>query len=288
MKPALRLLGTDLDRTLLPNGPEPESPEARALFRDFCEQSSVTLAYISGRDRTLVERAIYAFSLPRPQFVISDVGTNIYDLRSGDWQLLESWHQHIGQDWQHLSRDALFRVFASVRELRLQEMSKQNTWKLSYYFNLQNDQFELDKALRQLLINKKVPANLVWSIDEPAGIGLLDILPPRADKYHALSFLCELLDIGQDEVLYAGDSGNDLPLLASAFPSVLVANALPGVREEAQRLALIEGNEDRLYLAQGGYLGMNGNYSAGILEGLAHFFPQSLHQALPSGPDHDH
>lgn len=275
MTTGLRLLGTDLDRTLLPNGPEPESPEARKLFRAFCEDSGVTLVYISGRDRTLVERAIYAFSLPKPQFVISDVGTNIYDLRSGDWQLLDDWHQHIGQDWQHLDRDALFRIFGSVRELRLQEMSKQNTWKLSYYFNLQNDQFELDKALRQLLINKKVPANLVWSIDEPAGIGLLDVLPPRADKFHALSFLCELLGIEQTSVLYAGDSGNDLPLLASAFPAVLVANALPSVREEAQRLAQAEGNQDRLYLAQGGYLGMNGNYSAGILEALAHFFPNT-------------
>lgn len=275
MSSSLRLLGTDLDRTLLPNGPEPESPEARTRFREFCEKSNITLAYISGRDKTLVERAIYAFSLPRPQFVISDVGTNIYDLRSGDWQLLESWHRHISQDWQHLDRDALFRIFGSVRELRLQEMSKQNTWKLSYYFNLQNDQFELDKALRQLLINKKVPANLVWSIDEPAGIGLLDVLPPRADKFHALCFLCELLDIDQQSVLYAGDSGNDLPLLASNFPSVLVANALSSVREEAQRLAQAEGNADRLYLAKGGYLGMNGNYSAGILEALAHFFPDT-------------
>lgn len=275
MTTPLRLLGTDLDRTLLPNGPEPESPEARKLFRAFCEDSGVTLVYISGRDRTLVERAIYAFSLPKPQFVISDVGTNIYDLRSGDWQLLDDWHQHIGQDWQHLDRDALFRIFGSVRELRLQEMSKQNTWKLSYYFNLQNDPTELDKALRQLLHNKQVPANLVWSIDEPAGIGLLDVLPPRADKFHALSFLCELLGIEQTSVLYAGDSGNDLPLLASAFPAVLVANALPSVREEAQRLAQAEGNQDRLYLAQGGYLGMNGNYSAGILEALAHFFPDT-------------
>jgi len=28
-----------------------------------------------------------------------------------------------------------------------------------------------------------------------------------------------------------------------------------------------------LYLAHGGLLGMNGNYSAGILEGVVHFIP---------------
>jgi hypothetical protein len=32
--------------------------------------------------------------------------------------------------------------------------------------------------------------------------------------------------------------------------------------------------QDTLYVAQGGYLGMNGNYSAGILEGLAHYWPE--------------
>jgi len=27
-------------------------------------------------------------------------------------------------------------------------------------------------------------------------------------------------------------------------------------------------------VATGGYLGMNGNYSAGIIEGIAHFWPE--------------
>jgi hypothetical protein len=30
------------------------------------------------------------------------------------------------------------------------------------------------------------------------------------------------------------------------------------------------------YQAQGGFLGMNGNYSAGILEGIAHYHPDTL------------
>ena len=30
----------------------------------------------------------------------------------------------------------------------------------------------------------------------------------------------------------------------------------------------------RLYLAQGGYLGMSSNYSAGILEGVTFFHPE--------------
>jgi hypothetical protein len=52
-------------------------------------------------------------------------------------------------------------------------------------------------------------------------------------------------------------------------PAVLVANA----DAEVRRLARESGNP-ALYIARGGYLGMNGNYSAGILEGAAHFWPE--------------
>lgn len=45
------LICTDLDRTLIPNGPQPESPKARALFRRLVSREEVTLAYVSGRHR---------------------------------------------------------------------------------------------------------------------------------------------------------------------------------------------------------------------------------------------
>jgi hypothetical protein len=45
------------------------------------------------------------------------------------------------------------------------------------------------------------------------------------------------------------------------------------VRELVRKLASESGHAAQLYIAQGGFLGMNGNYSAGILEGLAHYHP---------------
>jgi sucrose-6-phosphatase len=55
------------------------------------------------------------------------------------------------------------------------------------------------------------------------------------------------------------------------LPAVLVANAHADVATQAMEAATQNGTTKRLYLAQGGYLGMNGNYSAGILEGIRHF-----------------
>jgi hypothetical protein len=36
-----------------------------------------------------------------------------------------------------------------------------------------------------------------------------------------------------------------------------------------------KGLGDTLYCARGGFLGMNGNYCAGVLEGLAHYIPET-------------
>jgi hypothetical protein len=57
---------------------------------------------------------------------------------------------------------------------------------------------------------------------------------------------------------------------------VLVANAQPVVREFALQRAQALGCEEQLYIARGRFMGMNGNYSAGMLEGIAFYYPQTL------------
>jgi len=41
------------------------------------------------------------------------------------------------------------------------------------------------------LTHAGIKANLIWSIDEQAGIGLLDVLPASANKLHAIHFLMQ-------------------------------------------------------------------------------------------------
>ena len=62
------LLCTDLDRTLLPNGPQPESPGARMRFARLAARPEVTLVYVTGRHRKLVEKVIGLYRLPLPDF----------------------------------------------------------------------------------------------------------------------------------------------------------------------------------------------------------------------------
>jgi hypothetical protein len=62
-------------------------------------------------------------------------------------------------------------------------------------------------------------------------------------------------------------------VLASRVPAVLVANSRPDVQDLALELAEEAGTLPWLYIAEGGFLGMNGNYAGGMLEGIAHYHP---------------
>jgi len=270
------LLCTDLDRTLLPNGPQPESPDAMLRLRQLVRHESVVLVYVTGRDQVLVENAIDEFRLPQPDYVIANVGSTIYQVEQGRWSHWQIWQQEISPDWNGLTHDEMHELFSAIPSLQLQEAAKQNEYKLSYYVSLDDDEQALMIKMQCILDRRAIRVNLIWSIDELAAIGLLDVLPAAASKRHAIEFLMAQLGFNHSNTIFAGDSGNDLAVLSSPINSVLVANASAEVRDEAQRLASDIGQAEALYFAHGGFLGMNGNYSAGILEGVAHYLPQTI------------
>jgi sucrose-6F-phosphate phosphohydrolase len=269
------LLCSDLDRTLLPNGPQPESPRARELLRILAARPEVTLAYVSGRHKELLQQAIDEYDLPVPDFAIGDVGTTIYESENGRWRPWHDWHEEIAPDWNGRSREDLQQSLADIAQLQLQEDDKQSIFKLSYYAPADIVPDELLVQVQEHLAAEGVHASLIWSVDEMADVGLLDVLPEHATKLHAVEFLMQRKRFTPGQTVFAGDSGNDLPVLTSGLQAVLVGNARDEVREEALQSVRQAGHGDSLYLAQGGLLGMNGNYSAGVLEGLVHFLPHT-------------
>jgi sucrose-6F-phosphate phosphohydrolase len=277
MKTHRLLLCTDLDRTLIPNGAQEESPDALAYFAQLVAHELVTLAYVTGRHQALVEEAIQCYSLPRPDLVIGDVGTTIYDTQDNNWEPWTSWEREIKPQWSGLSHSDLKNLFQDLDILRLQELEKQNTFKLSYYLPLHTDVEPLLAEMEERLKRNGVHASLIYSIDEVADIGLLDLLPQNATKLHAIQYVREHLGYTLSETVFSGDSGNDIPVLSSEIQGTLVANATEQVRQHALAEAKDNNHLEALYLARGGYLGMNGNYSAGILEGIVHYCPYTRH-----------
>lgn len=275
-KPKLRkrlLLCTDLDRTLIPNGEQPESEHAREYFKRLSEHSDVTLVYVTGRHQQLVEQAVTEYNLPQADFVIADVGSSLYRITKTGWQYQTDWDETISHDWQGKNISELHNYLTNFNELELQEASKQNKHKLSYYIRLNINHETVIAKIKQRLQQNGITSSLIWSIDEVAHIGLLDILPASAGKCQAIEFLMKKLDYTYSETVFAGDSGNDICVLSSSVPSVLVANADAEVRQEAIKMAHSQHHQNCLYLARGNFMGMNGNYSAGIVEGVIHYMP---------------
>ncbi|MEB3340023.1 HAD-IIB family hydrolase [Okeania sp.] len=268
------LICTDLDRSLIPNGKQPESANARKLFSQLVSDNRVTLAYVSGRDLILVEKAIAEYDLPFPNFVVADVGASIYTSYNNGWLRLKEWDEKISLDWQFKNQSDLVSLFSDIKECRLQETEKQGLHKLSYYLSLDTDIEAIIAEVKSRLENEQLKCNVISSVDEQINLGLMDILPLSANKRYAIEYLMKNQNFEIENTVFSGDSGNDLEVLISPIKSILVANSRLEVKEKARAEVSQMSLNNSLYIAEGGYFNMNGNYSAGIIEGIFHYFPE--------------
>ena len=268
------LLCTDMDRTVIPNGHQPEHPEARKRFRQLCNLPEIKLAYVTGRHLQLVKRAIAEYNLPNPEYAITDVGTKIYRRIQNKWSELLPWQSIIAKDWKGNTPAQLQQSLKEISDITLQEQSKQSDFKLSYYLPLNVEHKKVIAEIEHRLTQLGVAASLIFSIDEVKQIALLDILPLNATKLHAIEFLRQHLGYGMEETIFAGDSGNDLQVLGSSIRSILVANADPDIKREALQLAEKNSCTKSLYLARDDNFPLGGNYAAGVLQGVIFFIPE--------------
>lgn len=265
------LLMCDLDRTVIPNGKEPVSPQAMALFKRFIKQEKVILAYASGRSLHLIKSAIKEYKLPFPSIVVGDVGTSIYECKRGEYRKNMGWPRLISNDWRGKTGADIHKIIFGISELAPQKKEKQNTFKQSYYIDPEEITGALLKKIEMRLKSARLAAQIVSSIDQTQRIGFIDIVPESADKKHALKYLEKFLKLSPRQIIFAGDSGNDVQALASGYNAIVVANARKEIKMRVRALARKQGILSSVYFARGGFKGMNGNYSAGILEGIAHF-----------------
>ncbi len=268
------LICTDLDGTLLPNGRAIESPMARCYFQHLIQASNAQLAYVSGRSLSLVEAAIQDYALPKPHYIIADVGASLYGAHQHTWQPCMQWQQHIMQTWSEHYVTQIKQLLQGFPDLNLQATAQQTTCKISYFAKRSVPPNVLLENLQRLFTQQHLTVNVIYSVDEITNIGLVDILPPRASKYHAIDFLRKQQHILLKNTIFAGDSGNDLSVLVSDIPCILVKNADTQLKQQVLQLSHAIKQTDTLYIAQGHCLGLNGHYAAGIVEGILHYHPE--------------
>lgn len=264
------LLATDLDRTLLPNGPEPDEDSISILFNTLKDVPH-SLVYVTGRSLDLVHEAQKEFKIPTPNYLISDVGTRLYKKEADTLVSDTRWSDYITSQETHWHRDSVTNAVGTLQGLTLQEQEKQNQFKVSYYLSKDSEKDAVLAHITTALKDLNIHANVIWSFDPLAhNVGLIDILPRTANKAAALEFLRTQEHLEKDSVIYCGDSGNDIEPLTHCYRSILVKNAPQEVKDAVtEQVSNIE-CIDTLYIATGTGT-QSGNYASGILEGLIHF-----------------
>lgn len=264
----MKILATDLDRTLLPNGHWECDSEAIGLFNDLTEQNDVLVVYVTGRNLALTEAAINEYGVRYPDILCGDVGTSIRKYINGEWHFDEGWIEHVKREsprWDALAiRDAV----AEVEGLREQESEHLNQFKQSYYVDHErNEQIlaEVDE-----LVKGKFDEVIVYSFDSQDGKGLLDFLPASATKQTALEYVAEEFGAAKEDIVFCGDSGNDIFPLTAGFRGVLVKNADEQLVENVKN-AMSQDPKLQVYFAKGGFRGLNGYYTSGVIEGAYHY-----------------
>ena len=110
---------------------------------------------------------------------------------------------------------------------------------------------------------------IIYSYDSQSGDGLLDFLPQSATKQTALEYIAEEYNAGKDDVVFCGDSGNDIQPLTAGFCGVMVRNADDQLVENV-RVALQENPDLRIYHTTG-FDTLSGYYTSGVIEGAYHY-----------------
>jgi uncharacterized protein YuzB (UPF0349 family) len=100
--------------------------------------------------------------------------------------------------------------------------------------------------------------------------GLVDFLPDSATKQTALEYVAREYGCELGDVVFCGDSGNDIFPLTAGFSGVLVRNADEQLVENV-RNAMSQNPQLKVYFAKGGFRGLNGNYTSGVIEGAYHY-----------------
>ncbi len=264
----MKILATDLDRTLLPNGRWKADPQAIEMFNELTAKHGTLVVYVTGRNLDLTEKAIAEYGVRLPDVLCGDVGTTIRRCEQGRWTQDPGWDAHVRRASPRWDAGAIRDAVAGVDGMREQEGEHQNPFKQSYYV----DHERRDAVLEQVddRVKGKFDEVIVYSFDSQNGKGLLDFLPASATKQTALEYVAQAHGCSKGEVVFCGDSGNDIFPLTAGFRGVLVRNA------DDQLVANVKQAQERdpalvVYFAEGDFRGLSGYYTSGVIEGAYHY-----------------
>jgi sucrose-phosphate synthase len=234
-----RLIITDLDNTL--TGDETGLREFVEKIRD---SDHVGFGIETGRRLDDALKLVKELDLPTPDVFGTSVGTELY--YGAGLTADRSWRRQIDYHWRP---DEVQRVLESVEGLALQKAHEQSSFKISYVIDSRT--WPKIAAVRRMLREAGLRARVIQSLGM-----YLDIIPVRGGSDHSMRHLLYKWGFVPEQVLVAGDSGNDEGMLKGETLGVVVGNY-------STELAKLRG-WPRIYFAEA-------EHARGILEGMEYY-----------------
>ena len=91
-----QVLATDLDGTFVPLSGNSRNQADLKTIAEKLRQHEITLTFVTGRHLESVQRAIVEHALPKPDWIICDVGTTIYEnVGRNSFREVDSYRSHL-------------------------------------------------------------------------------------------------------------------------------------------------------------------------------------------------
>lgn len=258
-----RVLATDLDGTFIPLPDDADNQTALDVFRNARADVCFGLVFATGRHLESVRDAMRQYALPEPDWIVCDVGTSIYRRNGTGFELHAPFGAMLAEQTHGADRTVVEELLAGIDGLTLQAPERQQRFKISYD-TTSADADRLANLVNRRLEEDRLPYACLVSMDPFHDKGLLDVLPTGASKAAALIWLATHADFAPDELVFAGDSGNDLPALTCGFRAIVVANAPAELADEVWNELAARGLAARFFRA-------TLPATSGVLEGCRHF-----------------
>lgn len=243
------ILATDLDGTFLGGDPD----NRQRLYQLIDAHPDIQLIFVTGRGLEVVVPLLSDPAIPRPDYIICDVGATLVDGHT--LQSVYPLQSDIEATWP--GEQVVAARMADFPGIDRQTVPQQR--RCSYFC----DEGAVTDEVRQAV--EALGCDLLYSADM-----YLDCLPAGVNKGSTLRRLIEHLQVSEDEVLVAGDTLNDLSMYEQGFKGVCVGES---------ETALLDATADRAKVLHARLSGCGG-----ILEAFGHFGflgPRGVSSELP-------
>lgn len=234
-----RLIVTDLDNTLIGDA------ESFSKFKKLIsENSHIGFGISTGRRLEKTLEIVEELNLPTPDLLDTDAGTQLHygQQLTAD----RSWRKSIGFAWKP---DEIRKTLEPLEGVELQADVEQSEFKIGY--KLDPGTSTSVGRIKKLLRSAGLRARVILSLGT-----FVDIIPVRGGSDLSMRHVLWKWGFKPENVLVAGDSGNDAGMLVGRTLGVVVANH----GKELERLK----NHPRIYFSKS-------SHAAGILEGIDYY-----------------